>query len=112
MDSGVWLSTDGGASFTPAHTSLAEPPQPNSAVFGAASGTVAVVGYNQLYRTADAGATWTPVGPSGIAQWVYLGFTDATHGVALGYAGSVAPGNEQLYYTTDGGQSYHLVTLP
>lgn len=112
MDSGVWLSTDGGTTFTPAHASVAEPPQPNSAVFGAASGTVAVVGFNQLYRTADAGVTWTPVGPSGIAQWVYLGFTDQTHGVALGYVGSVAPANEQLFYTTDGAQSYHLVSLP
>ncbi len=111
-ESGVWLSTDGGTSFTPAHASQAEPPQPNSAVFGAASGTVAVVGFNQLYRTGDAGQAWTPVGPSGIAQWVYIGFTDSTHGVALGYAGSVAPANEQLFYTTDGGQSYHLVSLP
>ena len=52
------------------------------------------------------------VGPSGVAQWAYLGFTDPTHGVALGYLGQLAPANERLYYTTDGGQSYHLVALP
>ena len=57
------------------------------------------------------GATWTPVGPSGIAGWAYLGFTDATHGVGLGYLGALAAGNERLYYTTDAGQSYHLVSL-
>jgi hypothetical protein len=56
--------------------------------------------------------TWSPVGPSGIAGWAYLGFTDATHGVGLGYVGSLAAGNEQPYYTTDGGASYHLVSLP
>jgi photosystem II stability/assembly factor-like uncharacterized protein len=85
---------------------------PNSAQFAAASTTTAVVGYNQLYRTTDAGATWTRVGPAGIAQWAYLGFTDATHGVGLGYLGSIAPGNERLYYTIDGGQTYHYVPIP
>lgn len=112
-ESGVWRSSDDGASFAPT------PPRsqlglrlPNSAVFAAASATTAVVGYQQLFRTADAGATWNPVGPSGIVQWTYLGFSDSTHGVALGYVGQVAPGNERLYYTTDAGQSYHLVSLP
>jgi len=111
-ESGVWVSSDGGKDFTTADGSGAHLSLPNSAAFGAASGTTAVVGYQQLYRTGDAGATWTAVGPSGIAEWAYVGFTDSTHGVALGYVGSIAPGNEQLYYTTDGGESYHLVQLP
>jgi BNR/Asp-box repeat len=111
-ESGVWLSHDGGASFAPAYASPTQPPQPNSAAFGAASGTVAVVGYQHLYRTGDAGQTWNPVGPFGIAQWVYVAFTDPTHGVALGYVGQVAPADERLYYTTDAGQTYHLVALP
>jgi hypothetical protein len=112
MESGVWRSTDGGASFSPAISPGRDLGLPNSAAFGAASGTTAVVGYQQLYRTADAGATWTPVGPSGIAQWTYIGFSDTTHGVALGYVGQIAAGNERLYYTTDAGQTYHLVSLP
>jgi hypothetical protein len=112
MESGVWRSTDGGASFSSAIRPGARFTLPNSAAFGAASATTAVVGYSQLYRTADAGATWTPVGPSGIVQWAYLGFSDTTHGVALGYVGQIAPGDERLYYTTDAGQSYHLVPVP
>jgi photosystem II stability/assembly factor-like uncharacterized protein len=111
-ESGVWISHDGGASFAGAEPAGARLMLPNSAQFGAASGTTAVVGYQQLYRTGDAGQTWTPVGPSGIAEWTYIGFSDSTHGVALGYVGSIAPTNERLYYTTDAGQSYHLVTLP
>ena len=111
-ESGVWRSTDGGVSFAGAISPGAHLMLSNSAAFGAASATTAVVGYNQLYRTGDAGATWTPVGPSGIAQWAYLGFTDPTHGVALGYVGSISPGNERLYYTTDAGLSYHLVPMP
>jgi hypothetical protein len=111
-ESGVWLSHNGGASFASAEPAGTHLMLSNSAVFGAASGTTAVVGYQQLYRTGDAGRTWTAVGPPGIAGWTYLGFTDATHGVAIGYVGQIAPGNQRLYYTTDGGQSYHLVTLP
>ncbi|HUJ34546.1 MAG TPA: hypothetical protein VLW51_05010, partial [Solirubrobacteraceae bacterium] len=57
--------------------------------------TTAVVGYQQLYRTADSGATYTPVAitespgaDSQVVAWAYLGFTDATHGVGLGYVGA------------------------
>ena len=118
-ESGVWYTSDYVKGFATAHGS-GLPPLPNSAVFAAASNTTAVVGYQQLYRTSDAGATWTPVGPSGITRWTYVGFTDQTHGVALGYVGRVtqanatqAPqGTERLYYTTDGGQTYHPVALP
>ncbi len=110
-ESGVWRSGDGGAQFAVV-VSTGLGPLPNSAAFAAASDSTAVVGYQQLYRTTDNGATWSRVGPSGITQWAYLGFTDPTHGVALGYAGQIAPGNERLYYTTDAGQTYHPVSVP
>jgi photosystem II stability/assembly factor-like uncharacterized protein len=110
MLSGTWRSGDGGQHFS----QLSGLPElPNSAAFGSASATTAVVGFRQLYRTADGGATWTKVsGPDGITWWQYIGFTDPTHGVALGYVGSEQPSNERLYYTTDGGATYHLVAVP
>jgi hypothetical protein len=114
MLSGVWRSSDGGRTVSPAAGahSWPGPELPNSAAFAAASASTAVVGYRQLYRTTDGGASWAAVPtPSGITWWQYLGFTDATHGVAIGYAGTVSPANERLYYTTDGGASYHLVRI-
>lgn len=110
MLSGTWRSVDGGRSFSAAGSGM--PEMPNSAAFGAASESTAVVGYRQLYRTTDGGATWSPTsGPSGITSWQYLGFTDPTHGVAVGYVGTEQPSNERLYYTTDAGASYHLVNV-
>ena len=112
-ESGVWRSGDNGAHFTVAAGTGTSLHLSNSAPFAAASSSIAVVGAQPLlYRSDSSGALWSPVGPPGVAQWAYLGFTDATHGVALGYAGSLAPANERLYYTTDAGQTYHLVPLP
>lgn len=100
--SGVWRSSDGGATFTAVVSHGL--PLPNSAAFAAASASTAVVGYQKLYRSSDDGSTWSAVGPSGNLTWTYLGFTDATHGVGIA--------NKQLYYTTDAGQTYHRVSLP
>ncbi len=119
MDSAVWRSTNGGQTFAGAPQASTGGvglggagigPEPNSAPFAAASSSTAVVGYQQLFRTADGGANYSPVGPHGLT-WEYLGFTDATHGVALGFPTGSSPGNEQLYYTIDGGVSYHLVPI-
>jgi photosystem II stability/assembly factor-like uncharacterized protein len=110
MLSGTWRSTEDGRDLVQVGRAL--PQMPNSAAFGSASATTAVVGYQALYRTGDGGATWSKVfGPTGISAWQYIGFTDPTHGVAVGYVGTLQPGNERLYYTTDGGVSYHPVTI-
>jgi hypothetical protein len=117
-ESGVWRSTDAGATFDTAEPS-GRLSLPNSALFAAASASTAVVGYQQLYRTDDDGATYAPVkitqspaSDSQVVAWEWLGFTDQTHGVALGYVGSVAPGNERLFHTIDAGQTYQYVAVP
>ena len=108
--SGTWRSTQGGQNLVPVAQRF--PELPNSAAFGSASATTAVDGYQALYRTVDGGASWSKVfGPTGISAWQYIGFTDPTHGAALGYIGSQRASNERLYYTTDGGVSYHLVPI-
>jgi photosystem II stability/assembly factor-like uncharacterized protein len=111
MMSGVWRSTDDGGTFTGVGgdaTRSGIPAAPNSAAFAAASPTTAVYGYQQLWRTSDAGSHWSRVpGTSGATWWTYLGFTDATHGVAIGQF----PGGNRLYYTTDGGRSYRYVPI-
>lgn len=112
-ESATWRSTDGGRTFSaprPNSDGAGIAPEPNSAVFAAASGTTALLGYQQLYRTTNGGATYSPVGPPGL-RWEYLGFTDPTHGVALGYPTGSSPSEGQLWYTTDGGASYHLVRI-
>jgi hypothetical protein len=108
-ESATWRSADGGAHFEPAGGP--KPGLPNSALFAAASGSTAVVGATTLVRTTDSGAHFGPVAGVGpVTAWQYLGFTDPSHGVAVGYVGSPTPGNERLYYTSDGGASYRLVS--
>ncbi len=63
-ESGVWLSTDGGANFTAAEPS-GTLSLSNSAAFAAASSDTAVVGYQQLYRTEDGGQAYAKVGSIG-----------------------------------------------
>jgi hypothetical protein len=107
-ESATWRSTNSGKSFPAVHG----PSLPNSALFAAASSTTAVLGANRLYRTTDGGAHYAPVaGIGAVTALQYVGFTDATHGVAIGYVGSTpSPDSERLYITTDGGAAYHLVS--
>ncbi len=108
-ESATWRSTDGGAHFQAVHG----PELPNSALFAAASASTAVLGADRLDRTTDGGAHYAAVadGLSPVTAWQYLGFTNATDGVAIGYVGSTpAAADERLYITTDGGASYRLVS--
>ena len=103
----ILLSADEGNTFTTA----AQVPNGPIDSFAAATGSVAVAsGQGPLYRTTDGGASWKPVdAPS--AAWSYLGFTDATHGVAIGDFGGGDHQQWRLYYTINGGKSYHLVSI-
>jgi photosystem II stability/assembly factor-like uncharacterized protein len=103
----VLLSTNSGNTFTTA----AQVPDGPIDSFAAASGTVAVASsQGPLFRTGNAGASWARV-KAPPANWTYLGFTDATHGVAIGGFGKGGQQDYRLYYTTDAGVSYHLVTI-
>ncbi|MFL5860305.1 MAG: WD40/YVTN/BNR-like repeat-containing protein [Solirubrobacteraceae bacterium] len=105
-ESATWRSQDFGAHFLPtSRLSL-----PNFARFAAASADTAVVGATTLFRTTDAGAHYTAIDVPAVTAWQYLGFTDPSHGVAVGYLGMPIAGNERLYVTSDGGATYRLVS--
>jgi hypothetical protein len=104
--SATWRSIDSGAHFQP----VRGPEQPNTGLFAAASADTAVLGADRLFRITGGGARYAPVPTGATTHLQYLGFTDATHGVALGYDGSLTPANERLYYTSNGGASYDLVS--
>jgi hypothetical protein len=110
-ESGVWRSGDAGGHFRGVGgdaTRSGMPAEPNVASFAAATPSVAVYGYEQLWRTSDGGAQWLRVpGTRAAIWWTYLGFTDAVHGVALGQF----QGGNRLYYTTNGGRSYRLIPI-
>jgi hypothetical protein len=110
----LWRSTNGGQSFTSASAALGTTLGPG-AVFATADANTAVVGSGALYQTADGGQTWTKIYGTatifyngGTVDWQYLGFTDSTHGVALA---TPVGGTEQLFYTIDAGNTYHLVPI-
>lgn len=80
------LSHNGGRTWTTAGTA----PRGGQTVGLAAASTHTFVlgaagGASSLYRTSDSGATWTTVldDTGGGAPFTDLGFTDATHGVAI-----------------------------
>jgi photosystem II stability/assembly factor-like uncharacterized protein len=103
----ILLSTNSGNSFS----SAAQVPDGPIDSFAAATAAVAVAsGQGPLFHTSDAGASWTPVSAPA-ANWIYLGFTDATHGVAIGGFGKGGQQDYRLYYTTDAGASYHRVMI-
>jgi photosystem II stability/assembly factor-like uncharacterized protein len=104
----ILLSSDSGSTFRAA----AQVPNGPLGTFAAASGTVAVVSaQGPLYRTTDSGSSWIRVAGLPPANWTYLGFSDPTHGVAIGSFGTGGHQYSKLYYTIDGGASYHAVPI-
>jgi hypothetical protein len=110
-NSGIRFHTAGGRAHHRAVGVNALLKLPSGSTFAAASATTAVVGTKQLYRTTNGGHSYRAVPtPRGIRYWQYLGFTDRSHGVALGMFGRKRS-QERLYYTTNGGRSYHFVPI-
>ncbi|HTW11858.1 MAG TPA: hypothetical protein VME01_03875 [Solirubrobacteraceae bacterium] len=113
MMSGIWRSTDGGRTFAAAggdasRPSRSVPLMPNSMAFGSASDDVAVAGFQRLYRTTNGGQSYAPIKLPSVTEWMYIGFTDASHGVAIAQLRS---GQSRLYHTTDAGASYQYIPI-
>jgi photosystem II stability/assembly factor-like uncharacterized protein len=113
MMAGIWRSTDGGASFTPVAGDATNdgPEFPNSVAFGAATADDAVMGFQTLYFTTNGGQKLQPSSAPAAQWWRYIGFTDPTHGVAIGQFASGNSSVDRLYYTVDGGRSFHYVPI-
>jgi len=84
--------------------------------FAAASATTAIVadadepGFprKRPYLTTDAGRHYIAAGPTGL-YWIWFGFIDSTHGVALASRSGLDP--LTLFVTTNGGRSYRPVSF-
>ncbi len=125
----VWRTTDGGASWQASQpldtTGLADiyVPSDLQVVAGQDGWLLVHVGvgmmhdYVVLYRTTDAGASWSriidPYNDGGIQSCTknFMLFTDATHGWLTGDCSGVKAG-VLLYNTTDAGSTWQPVTLP
>lgn len=94
-------STDDGGHFT---TVRGPGEQPNSAVLGAAGDSLAVLGgADGLYRTADAGGSWTKTLSTGDGNpFSYVGMSD----LDVGYA---VENQRALHRTSDGGKHWSTV---
>jgi hypothetical protein len=113
----LFRSTDGGREFSQPDSNGNPRDAPSlaglgHAILGAADATTAVIGSQELLRTTDGGRTFKRV-PMPIADrgWSYVGFFDATHGVALGLFGESEFPPGRLYYTSNGGASYRLIRI-
>ncbi len=104
-------SSDGGLNW--ARVPYTGVPDGPIQAFAAASGRVAVIAaYQHMYRTAGGGARWSQVAglPTAFSA-TNIGFSDSTHGWAIGGVGSGHSSRMRLYDTTDAGASYRLVRL-
>lgn len=111
------LSTNGGRSFAirsfhdPGGTH--QPALTNGGEIAPASPRMAVLyggGNGALHRTTDSGRHWTRVaGTGGLEEVFTLGFSTSRDGIML--ATTRSHSRAQLWRTTDGGASWHVVPL-
>jgi photosystem II stability/assembly factor-like uncharacterized protein len=99
-------STDGGAHFTAAPSSLGG--GTGSSPLGAASSRILLVGLDPLYRSTDGGGHWQRVdaGGRGPGAVGWIGFESSTVGRVLGLDTGDAIGSTTVWTTTDAGRSW------
>lgn len=111
MMSGVWRSTDGGATFSRVHTPVLTP---NSAIAAAAGTTEAIVAIQgpRLFVTGDGGLDWAqgriPADLTG-GDVDFIGMSDASVGFAL--VSTQGSQSDTLLRTTDGGRQWAAVSF-
>jgi photosystem II stability/assembly factor-like uncharacterized protein len=106
MGEQLWVSHDGGATFTDA---AAVPVPQAQALASASSTTIVVAGSGGLEATFDGGRSWATIIPVNGNEVSDLGFTTATQGVAV-VSGQGPAGI--LVITRDGGHTWNPVTFP
>jgi hypothetical protein len=105
----VWLSTDGGQTFTEAQS----PTQLGSgwrSIAGVSASTAVVAGIS-LQLTVDGGRSFRTVLANG-DDWSVVGFTTAEAGFALSYPNSSYAQPNGLWRTDDAGAQWHQVQFP
>jgi hypothetical protein len=110
----LWVSTDGGRSFTPAGPLAGNQPESITAAPGHPQTIVVADGQQGLLASFNGGANWRTVEPGSAAGsaatpgnvFTYVGFTTPTQGVAV----STQP-TPTLFMTRDGGATWAPVSF-
>ena len=103
-EAGVYLSTNGGQSFTQVGGGVQ-----NSATIAGVSAITAVAGSGtQLVRSTDGGRSFRAVVTAN-PGWTVVGFTTSSNGFALDQQPS---GGQALWRTNDAGATWHTVHFP
>jgi hypothetical protein len=105
----VWLSTDGGQTFTEAQSPI-QLGSGWSSIAGVSASTAVVAG-TSLQLTVDGGRSFRTVLANG-DDWSVVGFTTAEAGFALSYPNSSYAQPNGLWRTDDAGAQWHQVQFP
>lgn len=98
---GIYRSTDGGGSWTKTCTNYYN----YSMTTSIATPNIAYCGgYNEIYKTTDAGATWVSVS-TGLSGYYFYGIAASAQNASIVYTGD----NKGAFKTTTGGASWNNI---
>ena len=105
----LYTSSDGGTSFTPVGSIPVQSP-PSLAVAAGRPETIVAANGNKLVATFDGGKSWTTVaGSAGGSMFTFVGFTNATQGVAIEQ--TLGSTTAAALMTYDGGKTWTTVSF-